>query len=344
MGRKAPTRRACRVAATIRVHKSGAPSFMTLHPPFACRSKSWPGHIKSRQWCGGVARGMLRVKIHWIKLILDNFVTNYLRTGLLALLFAFGVPAFAQDTQAEHDVAELSDLSGLSSVIQSIPENFIDLSDLSDDDIDTLRELLTTSFDAKALSRDVQTQLQADYVPVRAATVLALLRKPLSRKITALEEQANSPASAQAFKDFVADLALHEPDPDRVAMLKELDKVSHSTDTAILIQIEIAKTLVQSVAVFDTSRRPLSPAEMDELVLSLKDELTTSLRNHVLIWSLFAYRSLTDSEIEAYISTYKNTDMQWFMRISSAALIKAMGHAAQQAGVSIGRLRNAQQI
>jgi hypothetical protein len=296
---------------------------------------------------------MLRVKIHWIKLILDNFVTNYLRTGLLALLFAFGVPAFAQDTQAEHDVAELSDLSGLSSVIQSIPdnlaetltnENFIDLSDLSDDDIDTLRELLTTSFDAKALSRDVQTQLQADYVPVRAATVLALLRKPLSRKITALEEQANSPASAQAFKDFVADLALHEPDPDRVAMLKELDKVSHSTDTAILIQIEIAKTLVQSVAVFDTSRRPLSPAEMDELVLSLKDELTTSLRNHVLIWSLFAYRSLTDSEIEAYISTYKNTDMQWFMRISSAALIKAMGHAAQQAGVSIGRLRNAQQI
>jgi len=283
----------------------------------------------------------------------DTPVMKYLRTAFVALLFACSTAASAQDDQARRDVAELVELSGLSTIIQSVPRNmadsisngdFIDISDLSKDDIDTLKDILISSFDTKLLEEDIDKQLLEKYDPTRATTVLTKFRAPLSRRFTDLEKQANSPAAAKDFEQFVTNLALHAPDPGRVELLKELDQVSHSTDIAILIQIAIAKTLVQSVSVFDSNRRPLSPSQMNDLVLALKDQLSTSVRNHILIWSLYAYRSLTDKDIKAYIDMYQNDDMQWFIRISSTALVKAMGHSAENAGQSIATLRNAQQI
>ncbi len=280
-------------------------------------------------------------------------VITFLRTALAALILACSAPASAQDNQPQHDIAALVDESGLSTIIQSIPrsmsdsitnEDFIDLSDLSKNDIDTLKDILVGAFDAKLLEEDIENQLAGQYAPDRMTTVLNRFREPLSRKITELEKQANSPAAAQDFEQFVAGLSLHAPDPDRVELLKELDNVSHSTDIAILIQIEIAKTLVQSVSVFDGSRQPLSDDQMNDLVMALKDQLSTSVRNHILIWSLYAYRSLNNNDIKAYIALYRHKDMQWFIHISSTAMIKAMGHAAEQAGQSIATLRNAQQI
>ena len=280
-------------------------------------------------------------------------VIKFLRTALAALMIACNAPASAQDNQTQRDIAALVDVSGLSTIIQSIPrsmsdsitnEDFIDLSDLSQNDIDTLKDILVSAFGAKLLEEDIDNQLAGEYTPERAATVLEKFRDPLSLKITELEKQANSPAAERDFEQFVAGLSLHAPDPDRVELLKELDTASHSTETAILIQVEIAKTLVQSVSVFDSSRQPLSEDQMNDLVLALKDQLSTSVRNHILIWSLYAYRSLNNKDIKTYIAMYRHKDMQWFIRASSTALVKAMGHAAQQAGQSIATLRNAQQI
>ncbi len=268
-------------------------------------------------------------------------------------MFACNAPASAQDNQTQRDIAALVDVSGLSTIIQSIPrsmsdsitnEDFIDLGDLSKNDIDTLKDILVSAFSAKLLEEDIDNELAGEYTPERAASVLEKFRDPLSLRITELEKQANSPAAQQDFDQFVEGLSLHAPDPDRVELLKELDAVSHSTETAILIQIEIAKTLVQSVSVFDSSRQPLSENQMNDLVLALKDQLSTSVRNHILIWSLYAYRSLNNKDIKAYIAMYRHKDMQWFIRASSTALVKAMGRAAQQAGQSIATLRNAQQI
>jgi hypothetical protein len=278
---------------------------------------------------------------------------KFLRTACVALAFACSTPASAQNDQTQHDVAALVEVSGLSTIIRSIPrgisdsianENFIDLSDLSKSDIDTLKDILTSDFDTKVLTQDISRQLEEKYVTTRVSTVLAKFREPLSLRITRLEKQANSPAAARDFEQFVTDLASHAPDPDRVELLKELDRASHSTEIAILIQIEIAKTLVQSVSVFDNNRQPLSESQMDDLVMALKDQLPTSVRNHILVWSLYAYRSLSNSDIKDYIATYRNEDMQWFIRVSTTALVKAMGHAAEHAGRSISTLRNAQQI
>lgn len=278
---------------------------------------------------------------------------KYLRTAFVALLLTCAAPVSAQDNQTRRDISTLVELSGLSTIIDNIPHNmsdsitnedFIDLGDLSKNDIDTLKDVLISAFDANQLKKDVSHQLEEKYTPDRVSTVLEKFREPLSVKITRLEKQANSPAAQRDFRQFVTDLASHAPDPDRVELLKELDRVTHSTEIAILLQVEIAKTLVQSVSVFDGNRQPLSKDQMNDLVMALKDQLSNSVRNHILIWSLYAYRSLSIRDLKEYIATYRNEDMQRFIRISSTALVKAMAHAAAQAGRGISTLRNAQQI
>ena len=56
----------------------------------------------------------------------DTPVMKYLRTAFVALLFACSTAASAQDDQARRDVAELVELSGLSTIIQSVPRNMAD--------------------------------------------------------------------------------------------------------------------------------------------------------------------------------------------------------------------------
>lgn len=280
---------------------------------------------------------------------------RYLHAGLVSLSLALALPGVSWATvpAAPPDVGTVMDLSGLTDVIEQIPDDisaaiddqdFFDADNLSQDDVDVIKQVLVGAFDSAALQHDVAGQFRAPANAGRLAAVLAQLRTPLSRRISALERAANSPQAESDYDDFVAGLALHAPDPGRVALVRQLDRLSHSTEITVLIQIEIAKTIAQSVAVFDPRRQPLSEADVDRLVVDLRRELNPTVRNRILVWSLYAYRSLDDRDLKAYIALYADKDMQWFLRESSSGLIKAMGKAAQRAGRGITTLRNAQQI
>lgn len=277
-----------------------------------------------------------------------------LRCAVLTLfIIVASFPAFAANETTQREIAALLDLSGLTKIIENIPKNmaagianedFLDLSDLSADDIETLKDVLVTAFDAEAIKRDVLTQYLKHYDAARTAAVLTQLRKPLSRRITQLEKKADSPEETSAYEQFVARLALHTPDPARVALIEKLDKAAHGTEIATLIQIQIIKSLVRGITTYDPNRDRLSKRDIDRFMEPIKRKITASIHNHIVVWSLFAYRSLSNPELKDYIDTYKDENIQWFMRLTSGALLDAMHKAARRADSRIIGLRNAQEI
>ncbi len=276
-----------------------------------------------------------------------------LRIGLMLFLCALQTVALGASPSQQTKLAKVMELYGLTTLIEHIPQDVIDdfsqgdyleRQNLSQDQVNTLKQVVTTNFAADRVRKDAVKQLTRDYDAARIDAVIAQLSSPLYRKITALEQQANSPEAASDLQEFVARLALHNPDPKRLELMKALDRASHSTKIAVSIELEIAKTMIRCAAAYSDDGEPLPESRLKDIVARLKGRITHSVRNHILIWSLYAYRSLSRRELKNYIAIYENDDIRWFTRTSSRALIDALDHASTRSARDIARLRNALHI
>lgn len=276
-----------------------------------------------------------------------------LRIGLMLFLCALQTAALGASPSQQTKLAKVMELYGLTTLIDHIPQDVIDdfsqddyleRQNLSQDQVNTLKQVVTTNFAADRIRKDAVKQLTSDYDAARIDAVIAQLSSPLYRKITALEQQANSPEAASDLQEYVARLALHNPDPKRLELMKALDRASHSTKIAVSIELEIAKTMIRCAAAYSDDGEPLPESRLKDIVARLKGTITHSVRNHILIWSLYAYRSLSRRELQDYIAIYENDDIRWFTRTSSRALIDALDHASTRSARDIARLRNALHI
>lgn len=276
----------------------------------------------------------------------------YLRSGLIVLLCALQAAALGALPSQQDKLARVMQLYGLSTLIEHIPQDvmddfsqgdYLDRQNLSGDQVETLKQALTTNFASDLIRKDVLKSLRDDYDPTRIDGVITRLSSPLYRKITALEEKANAPEATSDFQEYVARLALHPPDPRRLRLMKALDRASHSTQVAVAVEIEIAKAMIRCAAAFNADE-PLSQERMNQVIAELRGNITHSVRNHILIWSLYAYRSLSAEQLRDYIAIYRNEDIRWFTRVSSRALVHALDRASTRSARAIARLRNAVHI
>lgn len=276
----------------------------------------------------------------------------YLRSGLLVFLCAVQAAALGASAPQQDKLSRVMELYGLSTLIEHIPQDvmddfsqgeYLDRQNLSGDQIKTLKQVITANFASDLIRKDVVKSLQDDYDPARIDGVITRLSSPLYRKITALEEKANAPEAASDFQEYVARLALQRPDPKRLRLMEVLDRASHSTKVAVAVEIEIAKTMIRCASAFNADE-PLSDERLNQVVAALRDNITHSVRNHIIIWSLYAYRSLSAEQLRNYIAIYQNDDIRWFTRVSSRALVHALDRASTRSARAIARLRNALHI
>lgn len=288
-----------------------------------------------------------------------RFDTRALKPMLIRLCAALPLLLFALQAVAaapaghQQKLQRIMELEGLNMIIKQIPKDllndirqhtYLDRQRLSKEQIDTIEQVAGTNFDPKRIRREVLQRLQEHYEARRIDAVLAELRKPLYRKITALEKRANSPEEAEDLQAYVARLALHNPDPKRVRLMKELDRASHSTEIAVSVEVEIAKTLMRCAAAYNPDDRKLSPERLEKIAGRIRRKITPSVRNNIVIWSLYAYRSLSSRELRDYTALYQNEDIQWFTRVSSRALIQALDNASTHSARGVARLRDALHI
>lgn len=273
----------------------------------------------------------------------------------LVLFLAGSQPAVAVDaSEKQAELRVLLDHSGLTQVIEQVPL-FIQsgMSDslqghesgISSDDVAAISRILQQSFASDLILRDTLRHMEVHYDQRRVAGVRKHLTSPLGEKMTRLEISSSAPAALDAMLEYAKKLQDSPPDDARVAVMTELDQASHTTELTVAMQLEIFRTVVRVMGAYAAEQGDAQFIEdmLEQTIEAMSGKIWEEAQAMTLISFLYTYREASDAELRTYIDMHQDTDMQWYLALSSSALINALSRAMGNASQAVVRhLRGAE--
>jgi hypothetical protein len=191
---------------------------------------------------------------------------------------------------------------------------------------------LSQAFGRDALAATVGQALMRTVEPHDVGPLLAWLRSPLSRKITELQAALTNPARQHEYRTFVTKLPDARPPAARLALIHRLERERQVTE----FQLELAGAARASVA------RVLAPLQASTgRVPGVEDTDDTRPRGedgarfHAVTLMLFAYRNLTDGELDEYVRFSESPAGRRSLTIYEESLREAVRVAEQRAAAAL---------
>lgn len=244
------------------------------------------------------------------------------------------------------DILAVMDLSGLTATIVQVPEQMqagLNVSQqdkrgkISGADYGALKKIFSDTFSAEAIKQDVVEYLGQTYDKDRYTALVELLQSPLAKRMTALEVATGTPEEFQTMLQYAAGLATKPPSAKRVALVAELDKVSHATELTATLQIETLRSMLGAFASYSPAEESATREKLNHIVNGGREQIVTTAHQLVIVSYLYTYRDVSDEDLSKYITIYRNADLQWYLDTASSALVKAIENSSFAAGRRIAK-------
>lgn len=179
-------------------------------------------------------------------------------------------------------------------------------------------------FGAERLQALVQQSLSAHPDEAKLAQALTWYRTPLGRKIIAAELVTAMPQSQGEIAAYVKARAANPPDPGRLERLRRLDETAGTTEFTFNVVLAVAEGLRRGVEPFVSVERARAMANADREVAGARPRVLDTLRSTTLVNSEFAYRSVSDGELDAYLAFLASPGGRWLIAGVQRALLHAI--------------------
>ena len=270
------------------------------------------------------------------------------RFPLVVILFLFVFAASAQGTE-EGLADELYVRSGLEKQMQQMPlmiqagfdqavVNDVNLKELPRETIAEMRSLIKESFEPESIKKTILKKITADLVQDDMKKVMEWLNSPLGRRCTKLEEAASTPEAFYEMQVFARKIQESPPSSDRLVLLQNLDSAVGATETslaiALKIQFAVATAIVTSLP---AEEQPSFSTIIGEIERN-RPQVEAAVRSQTLLGFLYAYASLTDSELQKYIDFGTSEIGTKYHKVTVSGVEKALLDGSIKWGDSIGAL------
>jgi len=275
-------------------------------------------------------------------------MTNLMRMAVIVSLILCGDICFADDHSSDQLVQTLMQKSGLKKQIEQMPRFLqaeldrqqVEGNGLSREDFNRFSSLAISAFNAKTIHAAVQTYIKLNLPENDTRAVLEWLDSPLGKKITRLEEDAST---VEAYADMQAigpKLLDENKDSPRMNKIDRLDNATGATESTIntVMNIQLAMITAMSAAM-EADKRP-SFEDVQDLVNKDKSQVQEAIKRMVQIQFLYAYRELTDYEIDRYTRFAESKSGQRYHYVSVRAIDEALVQAARKIGSRMGMRMN----
>ena len=238
---------------------------------------------------------------------------------------------------------ELLEKSGMEAVIEELPKHY--LSGLAENKGEMPPELFTAlssaglkAYDPRKMKSRVLSNLQRDFDNQRMQVVMDWLNSPLGQKITALENAASTPEAAQEMIGYVKELQRRPASQSRLALVQRLDTATSSSEkSAEIILVTLLGTATAMDAILPKERQ-VGAARIRQQMELKRPEVLTGCRQMMRIGFLYTYRTLTDHELERYVTFAESEAGRNYHEKVFAAFKSAMAEAAVENGQAVVRI------
>jgi hypothetical protein len=198
-----------------------------------------------------------------------------------------------------------------------------------------VQRAVLSEFNAPLLKQQVESRLAKVHHPAHAAATLRWLRSPLARRITALEVAASSAESVREIERFAQNLPAQPPTPARVGLAREFDRATGWTEFALDVSLASARAAMTAIAAVRPDEPRLQPQQIEQAIASQRELMRNGIEQASLVSALFVYRSLSDTEFEAYIAWTKTDAGRWYHGVVREALLEVLTEVAGRMGRTV---------
>ena len=267
---------------------------------------------------------------------------------LMILLCLSPVVAYAQN-QNDALIQALYVKSGLEKQVEQVPlliRAGLDQEVLENDRIKRMPRkaiaaisgALQEAFAPDSLKKTILGEVRENLTIEDVTKVLEWLDSPIGRKCTQLEEAASTPEALVEIQQYAAQLQNSTPTADRLRILRKLDSALKATETnveiAINIQLGVAAAIIALLPL--EQQRPLAdiPAEIEKN----RPHIEAVMRQQTLVFLLYAYRSITNAELERYIEFATSPTGSKYHVVAISGLKKALLDGSIKWGEAIANI------
>lgn len=274
-------------------------------------------------------------------------MTRIMRIGVVLSLVLCVDACFAGD-DGDQLVRMVMRKSGLEKQIEQMPQLLqaeldrqqADAKGIPQEEFTRLSRTARSAFDPKTIHAAVQTYIKANLSENDMKEVLEWLDSPLGTKITRLEEEASTAEAYQDMQVIGPKLLDENRNSARMRKLIKLDKTIGVTRSTVNTMLDIQLAMITAMsAAMDADSRP-SFEDVQDFVQKNQSQLQAATSRMVQVQFLYAYRELTDPEIDRYTRFAESESGQRYHAVTIRAVDEALVQAARSIGSRLGMRMN----
>ncbi len=196
-----------------------------------------------------------------------------------------------------------------------------------------LADAFQRAFATRAVKRDVIRAIEAHYDPKLAQAYLAQLDTPLARKMAELEKRPGQADQRQTFIEFLGALREKPASPKREALVERLDRANRATDFSVDLQVALFKAVFTAVDPIMEPEMRLGEGEMEKMLKEVRQSLEEEIRQRTRASYLFAFRDVSDEELEHYVELAESEPNRWAIQLLGNALLSALNQGGERAAL-----------
>lgn len=233
-----------------------------------------------------------------------RIVTVWIFWSLFAFT-AWSPPAFADATQHDQILAEILRYTGADQFYQVVHE----VLDKGDEKGPEYIQAMKKSFDVELGKKVMFQTLSRSCDDDTLRKVVTWYRSPLGKRIFVQEVESQKEESARELLNFMSKLEKEPPPKERVELMARFINEEKMAETTFLL---LRYALVAFATNYWANASPERIGEFVEGLDSREAEMVENLREHLLIGSLYTYRSISNLEMEQYIRFITSQEYQKF--------------------------------
>lgn len=271
-------------------------------------------------------------------------------SGAMAV-FALSMVAqtcFATGAANDRQIRTLMVQSGLKKQIEQIPlflqrelsQQRHKFKDLTQEEMDRIDGIAMQAFDATSMNENVRRYIESNLSQNDVTAALDWLESPLGTKITRLEEQSSTPEGHAEMERMAPGLVEEYRGTARIAKIRELDDKTGATEASVNTVLNLQLAMITAVTAAMNVDNPPTYEEVQELVGRNRTQLQAVMEPMVQLQFLYAYRTLTDGEIDRYIRFAGSESGRKYHSVTAKGINYAFIQAARKFGTRLGMKMN----
>ncbi len=189
------------------------------------------------------------------------------------------------------------------------------------------RESLLQAFDPARVRQIVVDHLAAEYEPERYSALLAMMKTPLAKKMTALEMAANTPQAQQEMMQM-GNIIMGQVSPERLELVRKFDEAASATETGVDMQMMMARVTMTNLNRIVPPAQQMTAVQLDQMLVQMRAQSIFPARQYTHLNMVYAYRTVSDDELRAYLELHQTELGRWSTRLIRDAWMKVSEQVA----------------